>query len=94
MGDTCATCRHWQFAAPDWQFDELVIGECKAIRMREHIEEDAARHLPDGRWDDAAEPLIAAALRAERALVVDASGYHAALRTTADFGCVRHAPGK
>jgi hypothetical protein len=88
----CETCEHWKFAEPDWQFDSLVIGECKAIRMREDIETSAAEKAGfQNRWDDGAEEAVKAGLLAAKAIAVDGSGYYAAVRTTADFGCVLHA---
>lgn len=88
----CETCQHWFFDRADWQFDELQIGECKAIRQRETIEEDALLGTGIDSWDDEAAPLIKAAMIKAKAIAVDGSGYYAALRTFSDFGCVLHSP--
>lgn len=88
--ETCETCRWWMFDTPDWQFDDLRIGECKRVKQREVIEDEATRDLVDGRWNDAAEDAIKSAMQEARAIVVDGSGYYAALRTMPDFGCNRH----
>ena len=82
----CSSCEHWKFEEPDWQYDALTLGECKAIRMREAIVEPA-REIAD--WD-AREAEEARLLKAAKAIAVDGSGYYAALRTAADFGCVLH----
>jgi hypothetical protein len=88
MGGRCATCRFWLFETPDWQFDDIIFGECKAVKMRETLEKDALEGTDFDRWDDEAEPIIKAAFRAAKAIAVDGSGYYAALRTASDFGCV------
>lgn len=82
----CASCAHWSFAEPDWQYEALTMGECKAVKMRETIVEPA-RNIED--WD-AREAEEMRLLVAARAIAVDGSGYYAALRTSADFGCVLH----
>ncbi len=85
---TCETCAHWNTEAPDWQFDELKMKRCGAIQQRETIIEPA-RRLED--WD-AREAEEYRLLSEAKAIAVDGSGYYAALRTRADFGCVLHSP--
>lgn len=84
MTGNCRTCRHWRAVEPDWQFDGLTMGKCGAIKQRETIIAPA-REIDD--WDkrEAEEERL---LKAEKAVAVDGSGYYAALRTQADFGCV------
>lgn len=84
----CETCRNWSNAEPDWQFDQLIMGRCAAIRQREDILEPA-REIED--WD-AREVEEGRLLSAEKAIAVDGSGYYAAIRTRGDFGCVLHVP--
>jgi len=86
----CETCAHWKFDKPDWEFDELRFGECKAIQMREDLESEAVQAAGVDRWDAEAEAVRKAALRAAKAFCVDGSSYYAAVRTAPDFGCVLH----
>lgn len=86
----CETCSHWVFSQDDWQFDGLKMGKCAAVKQREDIIEPA-RNIDD--WD-AREAEEARLLRAAKAIAVDGSGYYAALRTTADFGCVLYVAGQ
>lgn len=79
----CENCRFWMFDEPDWQFDSVRLGECKAVKMREHIIEPA-RQIED--WD-AREAEEERLLKEAKAIAVDGSGYYAALRTAPDFGC-------
>lgn len=62
------------------------MGKCAAIRQRNDIIEPA-RQVED--WDEreAEENRL---LSLEKAISVDGSGYYAAVRTQADFGCVLH----
>lgn len=89
--DSCGNCKHWLFEREDWQFNDLRVGECKAVKMRETIEEEAVEGTLFNRWDEQGESLIRAAFVRAKAIAVDGSGYYAALRTFADFGCVLHA---
>lgn len=84
----CETCEHWAFDERDVAFDRLRLGRCRAIRQREDIIEPA-RSMGD--WDsrEAEEHRL---LAAAKAIAVDGSGYYAAIRTAADFGCVLHEP--
>lgn len=86
----CETCIHWKFDEPDWEFDKLRFGECKAIRMREHIA-DAAREGLD-RFSPECDAVEEAAVAAAKAIAVDGSGYYAAIRTAPDFGCTLYSP--
>lgn len=86
----CETCKHWKFEEPDWEFDELKFGECKAIRQREAIEELAFGGDREKRWTDEGEKIMRDAIAAAKAIAVDGSGYYAAVRTAPDFGCVLH----
>ena len=87
----CETCEHWKFDEPDWEYDQLRFGECKAIRQRETIDDDATEGLTD-RYGEEAEARKKAALMAAKAFAVDGSGYYAAVRTAPDFGCILYAP--
>lgn len=82
----CSSCSHWSNAEADWQFDELVMGSCAAIKQREDIIEPARDAFPDD-WD-ARVVEEGRLLKAEKAIAVDGSGYYAAIRTAPDFGCV------
>lgn len=84
----CETCKHWKAVEPDWQFDALVMGRCAAVKQRDDIIAPA-RQVED--WD-AREAEEGRLLKLEKAIAVDSSGYYAALRTQADFGCVLHEP--
>lgn len=83
----CATCEHWRFDRPDWEFDELHLGECKAIKQRETIQSEALAAAGVENWDDGSEEVKRAAMMITKAIAVDGSGYYAALRTAPDFGC-------
>lgn len=85
----CGSCAHWAAVEPDWEFDALVMGRCVAIKQREDILEPARRLCDD--WDArvAEEGRL---LSLEKAIAVDGSGYYAAVRTQADFGCVLWSP--
>ena len=97
---TCQTCKFWMFDRPDWQFDDLQIGECKKVRKRETVEHDVREELHRAdpsfdRYDSReSEAIYDAALKEAYgkagAIAVDGSGYYAALRTMGDFGCNRH----
>jgi hypothetical protein len=92
MNERCETCQHWTFAEPDWEFDDMRFGTCRAIKQRQTIEEEALAGLDDeDRWSGRADELKRAALGASKAIAVDGSGYYAAVRTAPDFGCVLHA---
>jgi hypothetical protein len=92
---TCQTCKHWSFDERDWQYDGARLGQCKAIRMREEIVDDAYEGKETARWEidyDEQIKIEGAALTAAKAVAVDGSGYFACIRTTGDFGCVLHSP--
>lgn len=89
MTGRCGTCKHWKFTEPDWEFETMSFGNCKRIIHRNSITDERnlgveRTYEDDCPWEKAAEE----ALKKSQAFVVDASGYHAALRTCADFGCV------
>ena len=87
----CETCRFWKFDEPDWEFDDLRFGGCKAIRMRSDFinEEDLGVEDDfDGHGEYAKR--AKAALMKAKAVAVDGSGYYAAVRCAPDFGCVLH----
>lgn len=90
----CAGCAHWKFTTPDWEFDELMIGECKAVKMRCGIEEDVETETGIERFEDGWGEAMKKALVDAKAIAVDGSGYYAALRTFGDFGCVLFSPAK
>ncbi len=91
----CDTCKHWE-PGDDWTEKAAGMRVCGAIQMREEVERSAHKGFSDDdRWGegwDVAEAREHAALRAAKAVAVDGSSYHAAVMTTADFGCVLHAP--
>lgn len=89
----CASCRHWTFEEPDWEFEALQLGKCGAIQMRSSIIDaalTAAGLQSHHRYEPKGEAAAEKALLAAKAIAVDGSGYYAALRTTADFGCTLH----
>lgn len=91
MSARCETCTHWKFAEKDWEFESLVFGKCAAVKQREDVEREACEAAGiDHRWDDGGEEVVLNAMREAKAIAVDGSGYYAALRTAADFGCVLH----
>jgi len=88
---SCATCKHWeQDSTPD---EPLWGGRCRRIKhANAHI--DFTR-IPRP-WEiemEIVDPLSAELQKLadeERAVVKDGSGYFAAFRCKADFGCVLH----
>ena len=77
----CGTCRHWG--------DE---GSVERFRTCEAVIHDVdGKHASlalDSGWElDAAELAEIEAMRKHLAVVVDGSGYHAALKCREDFGC-------
>lgn len=91
--ERCETCKHWKFDKPDWEFDELHFGECKAMKMRDEIVREALAEAEiDSQYDEGGEEVAKRALAATKAIPVDGSGYYAGLRTAPDFGCVLHTP--
>lgn len=84
----CEGCTHWLFDEPDWQFERLRFGKCAAIKQREDIIEPARKFEE---WADQEKEEMRL-LGLAKAIAVDGSGYYAALRTAADFGCTLHTP--
>lgn len=91
----CDQCRHWLIETRpnygDWEAAEVGFGECKAVRERWIIQDDAGCGLDrfsdepnaEDRWIEARRT----ALRAARAYVQDGSEYRAELYTAPDFFC-------
>lgn len=74
---TCGTCRHWDEPPGPTSYD---LGTCRAVP---HIIE---------KYDEVADLDYLAEVKSGKRLeaaacVEDGSGYHAALRCRADFGC-------
>lgn len=86
---TCETCVHW--GAPDERERGFEVRTCKAV---EHDERGSNAYDPaDWDWMKEDDPEgYAEIFRFSEALavVVDGSGYHAALKCRATFGCVLH----
>ena len=95
----CDQCKHWfvetRRGYSEWEAKAVGFGECKAVRQRWTIQDDASRDLD--RWaDDAAEDRWTEArrnaLKAARAYVQDGSEYRAELYTAPDFFCALYEP--
>jgi len=90
----CDQCRHWNKQdAHDWEAAGAEFGECKGVRERWVITEEAVEGIE---WDsDDTSPYVARrreALKAARAYVQDGSEYRAELMTAPDFFCALHKP--
>ena len=86
----CGTCKH--FGNPN-QKDEM-FRTCNAV-----IHDERSHHcdvysvgldVNAADWVDEEDKAEIRAIRAHKAVVVDGSGYHAALKVQSDFGCVLH----
>lgn len=89
----CETCRHWN--TPD-AYDE-GLGRCSGIRERWEVK-NAPFDAPGAKgrsdyddWDEV-EAIEEKALAAANAVVIDGSGYIAALLTRPGFCCSEHTP--
>jgi hypothetical protein len=82
---TCGTC-------PFWTGREALSEAGEAFRQCQRLVHDQNRDV-DG-YDREEEPAIArqTTLRRELAVLQDGSGYYAAIKCRADFGCVLHEP--
>ncbi len=87
MTGLCATCRHWANPEPDYAYEEVTLGTCKAIPHRETLMQQS--RLPGADWDTY-EQTERVALAGALAIACDASGYNAQVKTQATFGCVLH----
>lgn len=91
MNKTCGTCKYWgnsesktQFRACQKIIHDADYNAGNSRLSDEAYEEDLDSRRPDQREEEKA-------FRAEHnAVVMDGSGYHAALKCRQDFGCVNH----
>lgn len=84
----CDICVHWKVDEHDWEATAVGFGECKAVRERWTIQDEASEGLDwDGSDDDEYSKVRAAALRKSMAYVQDGSQYHAELLTAPNFFC-------
>ena len=88
--ERCETCAHW--GAPDEREKDCPVRRCMVVP---HDPNGVVDYNPDDwEWMKESDPEgYAEATRQHEAIavVVDGSGYRAALRTRAAFGCVLHA---
>ena len=78
--NTCGTCKHWG----DEHFPYFVgLKPCLAVLHVSKIEMEEDEYGPV----DGVDACYVAKGGTPRAMVTDASGYHAALKTREDFGC-------
>ena len=82
---TCGTCKHWGRSKDAGE----VFRPCQAVIHDEWSQSGTGVDL-DADWLDDEERAEIIAFRKLKAVVVDGSGYLAALRTQEDFGCVLH----
>jgi hypothetical protein len=81
---TCGTCKHWENGPEDYR-------ECLAvIHDRQGMTTDDNDAFESYDWLDEEERAEIRAIRKYAAVVVDGSGYFAALKCRADFGCTLH----
>lgn len=96
----CGDCKHWGIMAPQPSGHEPSIQtgkwrQCGAVPHDERgsCDEDDAEIIKNNDWDpkwDRSE--LNAPIRKSLAVVKDGSGYYAALKCQADFGCVLFKP--
>ena len=87
----CNTCRFWGAEGEAEEFRTCVrVLHDRAMPRLTDAREDADRYMGEqGVFEDEREAYWAEKART-LAFVVDAEGYHAALRTSEAFGCVLH----
>lgn len=93
MKKRCDLCQYWgEKAADDWEDSGAEMHVCWGIKARWIVADEASEDLD--RFDDTEEWTLVRsnALKAEKAVVVDGSQYHAELLTQADFFCAKFEP--
>lgn len=71
----CDGCKHWKADEHDWEATAVGFGECKAVRERWVIQDEASEGLDYDSADFAKKRK--AALASAKAYVQDGSQYHA-----------------
>jgi hypothetical protein len=92
----CDQCKYWPEAATEWEAEEAGMRQCRAVRQRWDIADEASEALSKAigkdRYDeDAPEDKFVAvrkdALQNARAYVQDGSQFTASFWTMPDFFC-------
>lgn len=84
----CDGCRHWTEEPEEWEAKAVGFRECRAVRERWRIQDDASSGIEwAGEEDGAYMQARRDALKAARAYVQDGSEYMAQLYTAPDFFC-------
>ena len=80
----CGTCRHWK---PPAESDQPVTFTSHTDEPTDYGECKAIEHDTEWGWNESL-----ALTKKASAMVLDGSGYFAALRSRAEFGCVLWEP--